>query len=124
MKTRLSLWLVGAALAIVAVAVAVPREASLVEKLAAPTAAERDAAAKELLALGKKALPELREAVQLVERSRERWAGSRVAVLVARELDFGIARMFSVFAEQIEAEYAAFRDEASARAWLAEMPAT
>jgi len=61
---------------------------------------------------------ELRDAVGLVEKTRELWAGSRTAIVVARQLDFGIARMFGAFAEQIDVEYQVFRDEQSALAWL------
>ncbi len=61
---------------------------------------------------------ELHDAVALVANTREKWAGSRTAILVARDLDFGIARMFGVFAEQIDVEYRAFRDRQAALKWL------
>jgi hypothetical protein len=66
--------------------------------------------------------PEIRGAAGLVERSQDLWAGSRVAVVVSRDFDFGLARMFSAFAEEIDVEYRAFRDEASALGWLGERP--
>jgi hypothetical protein len=61
---------------------------------------------------------EVRQAADLVDRSRELWAGSRAAIVVARELDFGIARMFQAFAEGIGVEYRVFRDADSAMDWL------
>lgn len=61
---------------------------------------------------------ELRDAVDLVNRTRDLWAGSQTAIVVARDLDFGIARMFSAFAEQVDVEYQVFRDEDAARQWL------
>jgi hypothetical protein len=71
---------------------------------------------------GPESATEIRGAAGLVERSQELWAGSRVAVVVSRDLDFGLTRMFSAFAEEISVEYHAFRDEASALAWLGDAP--
>ena len=70
------------------------------------------------LTKGPDSTPELRQAVDLVQRTRELWAGSRAAILVTRDLDFGIARMFGAFAEQVGVEYRAFRDRRSAIDWL------
>ncbi len=62
---------------------------------------------------------DLRRAAELVRRSRELWEGSRAAILVNRELDYGVARMFQVFAEGVGVIYEVFRDEPAALAWLA-----
>jgi hypothetical protein len=62
---------------------------------------------------------ELHQAVALTEEELEFWIGSRVAILVARDLDFGIARMFTSLADEINVVYRAFRDEAAALEWLA-----
>jgi hypothetical protein len=56
----------------------------------------------------------------IIEKTREKWAGGKTAILVARDLDFGVARMFQVFAEGIAVEFEVFRDVESAYAWLAE----
>ena len=65
---------------------------------------------------------ELRQAVDIVQRTRELWAGSRTAILVTRDLDFGIARMFGAFAESVDVEYRVFRDERTAFEWLESVP--
>jgi hypothetical protein len=41
-----------------------------------------------------------------------------VAILVRRDLDFGLARMFAAFADEIDVEYRVFREEARARDWV------
>ena len=61
---------------------------------------------------------ELRNAAAWVKRSQETWGGTRVAILVSRDVDFGIARMYQAFAEQIDVEYQIFRDRDEAQAWL------
>ncbi len=66
---------------------------------------------------------ELRQAVDFVDKTRQLWAGSRAAILVRRDLDFGVARMFGAFADQIDVEYQVFRDERSALDWLRSTPA-
>ena len=65
---------------------------------------------------------DLRRAVDLVERTRDLWAGARSAILVARQLDFGIARMFGAFAQEVEVEYRVFREWESAIEWLGSPP--
>lgn len=72
----------------------------------------------ERLEKGPDSRAELRQAVDLVQRTGELWAGSRAAILVARDVDFGIARMFSAFAEQVDVEYRVFRDRQLAIDWL------
>ena len=66
---------------------------------------------------GPDSTPELRDTVAMVDGS-ELWTGGRTAILVARDLDFGIARMFQALAEQVDVEYQVFRDEADAIEWL------
>ena len=68
--------------------------------------------------------PELRRSVAMARRDSDPWAGSRVAILVKRELDYGIARMFTAFADQMDVSYQVFRNEAEAHAWLAGPPNT
>ncbi len=63
--------------------------------------------------------PEIRRAARLVELTRERWEGGRTAILVSRELDFGLARMFSAFAQNLGVEYEVFRDPEAAAVFLA-----
>ena len=66
---------------------------------------------------------ELRHAAQLVERGHKQWAGSRVAIVVARDVDFGMARMFQVFAEDAGVEFEVFRELEAALDWLGSPPA-
>ena len=54
------------------------------------------------------------------------WSGlfegvpTRVALVVARDLHYGLGRMIAVFAEGIHLPFGLFREEEAARAWLAE----
>ena len=66
---------------------------------------------------------DLHNGVDLLELNRALWAGSRAALLVERDIDFGIARMFQALAEGMGVEYQVFRDEQTARAWLEVAPA-
>lgn len=61
---------------------------------------------------------EIHQAVELTERTSDAWRGARLAVLVARDVDFGIARMFGTFADQFDLEFHVFRDEPEALEWL------
>jgi len=61
---------------------------------------------------------ELRDAADSVAKGNHVWNESRTAVLVKRDLDFGIARMFQVYADGIGMSYEIFRDEAAAIEWL------
>lgn len=63
---------------------------------------------------------ELRDAAQMVAKSRALFEGGKVAILVAREHDFGNARMFQVFAEGSGVEYRVFRDHDAALEFLGE----
>ncbi len=67
---------------------------------------------------GPDSTPELHRAVDLLEETQPLWSGSRAAILVERDFDYGIARMFGVFAERIDVTYSTFRDEESALDWL------
>ena len=62
--------------------------------------------------------PEIRETAAMVRRRPDPWSGSRVAILVDRDLDYGIARMFKAYADGVDIRYRIFRDESDARAWL------
>ena len=58
------------------------------------------------------------DAAQLVEKTKEQWRGSFVAILVERHLDFGVARMFQVYADQSGVRYEIFKSLKEAMAWL------
>ena len=70
------------------------------------------------LTKGPDSTAELQQAVDLAQTS-EVWRESRLAVVVTRDLDYGIARMFGAFANRLDIEYEVFRDERAAREWLA-----
>jgi len=61
---------------------------------------------------------ELREAADFVKEMRSVFEGGRVAIVVTSDLDFGLARMFQVFAEGSGVDYQIFRDLGTARGWL------
>jgi len=63
---------------------------------------------------------DLRRAAELVEQGRRLWGGSRVAIVVERNLDFGIARMFQAFSEGTGVTFEIFRDVDSGLAWLSD----
>jgi len=67
---------------------------------------------------GPETIDEIREAVDLTESNRDLSLGSRTAILVTGDLRFGLGRMFTALAEQIEGEYQVFKDEAEAIDWL------
>jgi hypothetical protein len=62
--------------------------------------------------------PEIRDAADQVAKVQDLWSGSRVAIFVTRDLDFGIARMFSAFVEGLDIDYQVFREESAALEWL------
>lgn len=62
--------------------------------------------------------PELRLAADLLEEAHRRLEGGRTAIVVARDLDFGLARMFQAFADGAGVRYEIFRDREAALAWL------
>jgi hypothetical protein len=61
---------------------------------------------------------EIQEAAELTEANLDIWRGTRIAVLVNRDLDFGVARMFGAFAERFDLEFGIYRDKDSAIEWL------
>jgi hypothetical protein len=61
---------------------------------------------------------DIQHAVDIVKGSEQTWFGSRAAIVVGRELDFGIARMFQIYAEGASIEYRVFRELDSAVSWL------
>ncbi len=67
---------------------------------------------------GPDAPDELRATTAWLDRSKQIWAGSRAALVVARDLDFGIARMFRALTHDMGVEYQVFRGVQSARDWL------
>jgi hypothetical protein len=74
------------------------------------------------LTKGPDSTAEVRQSVDLLRRTHELWAGSRAALVVAREVDFGIARMFGAYADEIDVEYRVFREKRSALEWLRSSP--
>jgi hypothetical protein len=74
------------------------------------------------LVKGPDSTDEVRQSVDLVRRTHELWAGSRAAIVVARDVDFGIARMFGAYADEIDVEYRVFREKRSALEWLRSSP--
>ena len=61
---------------------------------------------------------DLREAAAFSNEVRDLFAGGRVAIVVSSDLDFGLARMFQVFAEGSGIDHEVFRDRDAARDWL------
>ena len=74
------------------------------------------------LSRGPASSDELRQAAELVGRRRALWPGSRSAIVVARDVDFGLARMFQVFAEGMGVDYQVFREVETALEWLEASP--
>ena len=62
---------------------------------------------------------DLQEIVNLPESGHLRSAG-KVAVVVSRELDYGMTRMYQAFAEELPSSTRIFRDMAEAERWLLE----
>jgi hypothetical protein len=63
---------------------------------------------------------EVRRSVDLAEGYRARRGHGKSAVVVGREVDFGLVRMYQAYAEQKDVEIAVFRDYSEALAWLEE----
>jgi len=61
---------------------------------------------------------ELYQAAELAEESESKVDKRRVAIVVKRELDFGLARMFQVFSERAGIDYQVFRSFDEALSWL------
>jgi hypothetical protein len=61
---------------------------------------------------------DLRSAAAMLGQARQLFEGGRAAIVVTRDLDFGMARMFQVFAEGTGVEYQVFRELDPAIAWL------
>ncbi len=61
---------------------------------------------------------DLRQMLVELERLADLWDGSRVAILATSDLHYGVARMFTAFAVNLDIEYRTFRDADEARAWL------
>ena len=70
------------------------------------------------LTKGPGAMDEIQQAVELTAQNSDTWRGARLAVLVARDVDYGIARMFGALASRLELEYEVFRDQDAALDWL------
>ena len=47
------------------------------------------------------------------------WSGAQVAIVVARDLDYGIGRMFKAYADGAGIDYQLFRELEAAQTWLA-----
>lgn len=62
---------------------------------------------------------ELRELVNFIDRNKAvRGAGYKVAIVVFRDLDYGLARMFEAYADKLPFDLQIFRDMALAQSWL------
>lgn len=61
---------------------------------------------------------ELREVRKLLEQGQALWGGSRFAVIVARDFDFGIGRMFQSFVEGMGIQVKVFREPDHAFSWI------
>jgi len=61
---------------------------------------------------------DLRRMLEESERLSAQWSGGCVAIVATADLHYGIARMFTAFASDLDIEYRVFRDEHEARAWL------
>ena len=69
--------------------------------------------------LGQRSPEAIRGLVEIMTRHGDRF-GWRLAVLVAQDVQFGMARMASAFGDTRALDIHAFRDDGEARAWLAE----
>ena len=61
---------------------------------------------------------EIREMVPLIEERRTHPGQARWAVVAPRDVEFGMSRMFEVFAEKIPSDMRVFRDIEAAKRWL------
>jgi hypothetical protein len=62
---------------------------------------------------------ELRELVTFIDRNQDkRGTGYRVSIVVSRDLDYGLARMFEAYAENLPFTLRIFRKRSQAEAWL------
>ena len=66
---------------------------------------------------------QMRSLVALIEQRRRHPGPSRWAIVASRDIDFGAARMFEVFADKIPTDICVFRDIDEAKQWLAKGPA-
>ena len=63
-------------------------------------------------------LSNVRRLAELMIENRDRIGPSRTAIVVDSDIDYGMARMFEVFAEQSMAETQVFKDIDQAMIWL------
>ena len=61
---------------------------------------------------------EIEELCELMSGNEEAFRGSRFAVIVPRDLEFGLVRMFSLMLEGAPFQVRAFRELEEARLWL------
>ena len=61
---------------------------------------------------------EVIDAAQLIENTKALWRGSFVAILVERNVDFGVARMFQVYVDEAGVVYEIFKSREQALTWL------
>ena len=66
---------------------------------------------------------QIRSMVPLIEQRRRHPGPSRWAIVVSHDIDFGLSRMFEVFADKIPTDIRVFRDIDAAKQWLAKGPA-
>jgi hypothetical protein len=62
----------------------------------------------------------LRDVAQFEQNKRPDLATSRIALLVGRDVDFGLSRMLGAFMSEEPLEDRVFRDVEAAKAWLSE----
>jgi hypothetical protein len=61
---------------------------------------------------------ELRLAASMTRSGPAAWRGGRTAIVVSRDFDYGIARMFQAFTDGSGIEYSVFREIGLAMEWL------
>jgi hypothetical protein len=71
--------------------------------------------------LSRRSPERIRALVEIMERRGEAYAW-RLAVLVGEDVQFGLTRMASAFADPHQLDIRAFRDEQEARSWLTAPP--
>lgn len=60
----------------------------------------------------------IRSLLELNSRYQEERGAGRSAIVVSRDVDYGIARMFQTYAEDLPWETRVYRDHAEAVAWI------
>jgi hypothetical protein len=61
---------------------------------------------------------EIQQLLKLNAKRKDARGSGRAAILVSKEVDYGIARMFQVYAEELPWETMVFRDFSQAEPWV------